>query len=373
MALTRLRVADPARTAATDPDAVLDQLHLAVTAGAPHPDPTQLPQRCRRAVELAERIGAPLLPTVEAARAAQDDQRRAERAVTVASAQTRVVAGGLLLAPLVLVPGLARLVGADLVGFYTSGTGLVVLAVGLALLLVGAALVMVLVRRVGRSPAQAPRRDPLALGAGLLAAVLASRVVGPVLALPTGMVVAQLVGRRERAQPPPGGVDEVADLVATALTAGVSGPQALRLVADALPAHAPRLRRLAFGLELGMTGPDLLGDGRGDSGAAGPTRLRPGGPTRPRPAGQRSGPRHDDPLLRLAALLAAAERSGAPVAASVRDLARRFRADDLARILAAAERLPAQLTFPTALCLLPATVLLIGAPIVHTGLLAVGP
>lgn len=79
-----------------------------------------------------------------------------------------------------------------------------------------------------------------------------------------------------------------------------------------------------------------------------------------------------DPLHRLASLLAAAERTGAPVADSVRHLAREFRADDLARVLAAAERLPAQLTFPTALCLLPATVLLIGAPIVQTGLSAAG-
>ena len=79
-----------------------------------------------------------------------------------------------------------------------------------------------------------------------------------------------------------------------------------------------------------------------------------------------------DPLHRLAVLLAAAERVGAPVAPSVRHLARELRADDLARVLAAAERLPAQPTFPTALCLLPATVLLIGAPIVQTGLSAAG-
>jgi hypothetical protein len=59
-------------------------------------------------------------------------------------------------------------------------------------------------------------------------------------------------------------------------------------------------------------------------------------------------------------------RSRRPCAGSPRDL----RADDLARVLAAAERLPAQLTFPTALCLLPATLLLVGAPIVHAGLAA---
>ena len=362
MPLIGLRVADPGKVSSADADAVLEQLHLAVTAGGVQPDLSRLPERCRRAVELAERVGAPMLPTVEAAQAAQEDRRRAQRAVTVASAQTRVVAGGLLLAPLVLVPGLARLVGADLLGFYTSGTGLVVLLIGGVLLLIGAVLVVALVRRVGRATGRGGRRDPLALAAGLLAAVLAHRAAGPVLALPVGLLVEHLASRRHRVDPPPGGVDEVADLVATALTAGVSGPEALRLVADALPVHATRLRRLAFGLELGMEGGDLLDDGQGT--VPGPTARRTGS--------RAGGGGHDDPLRRLAALLAAAERSGAPVAASVRRLARRFRADDLAQVLAAAERLPAQLTFPTALCLLPATVLLIGAPIVHTGLLAVG-
>ena len=361
MPLIGLRVAGPEHASDADPDAVLEQLHLAVTTGGVRPDLSRLPERCRRAVDLAERIGAPLVPTVEAAQAAQADRRRAQRAVTVASAQTRVVAGGLLLAPLVLVPGLARLVGADLLGFYTSSTGVVVLLVGGALLLLGAVVVVALVRRVGRAPGRRAGRDPLALAAGLLAGALAHRVTGPVLALPVGLLVTQVVGRRHRVAPPPGGVDEVADLVATALTAGVSSPEALRLVADVLPEHATRLRRLAFGLELGMEGEDLVAGGRD----AGP------GSTTGR-AGPRALPGHDDPLRRLAALLVAAERSGAPVAASVRRLARRFRADDLAQVLAAAERLPAQLTFPTALCLLPATVLLIGAPIVHTGLLAAG-
>ncbi len=368
--LIDLRVAAPQPRSSPDPSAVLDQLHLAVTAGGVAPDPAGLPERCRRAVEFAERIGAPLLPTVEAAQAAEDDQRRAQRAITVASAQTRVVAGGLLVAPLLLVPGLSRLVGADLVGFYTSGTGALVLLVGVALLLIGAVLVLALVRRVGRSATAPGRRDRLGLLVGLVAAVVAYRSVGPVLALPAALLAEHLVGRRRRAVPAPGGVDEVADLIATALTAGVSGPEALRLVADALPVHATRLRRLAFGLELGMQGPDLLADTSGPAPGPlfGPATATP---ARPRPAWAGGRP-EADPLHRLAALLAAAERSGAAVAPSVRHLARQLRADDLARVLAAAERLPAQLTFPTALCLLPATVLLIGAPIVHTGLSAVG-
>ncbi len=63
---------------------------------------------------------------------------------------------------------------------------------------------------------------------------------------------------------------------------------------------------------------------------------------------------------------------GAPVGPALRRLAADVRADELARVLAAAERLPVRLTFPTALCLLPGTLLLIGAPIVSAGLGAVG-
>ncbi|MFO7962046.1 MAG: type II secretion system F family protein [Nitriliruptoraceae bacterium] len=338
-----------------DPDRALDELRLLVAAGSPVTDLERLPERCHRAVALAQKVGAPLLEAVEAAQAARDDVRRGERAVAVASAQTRTVAGGLLIAPLLLVPGLARLVGADLVGFYTSSFGLLVLAVGTGLLAFGAVLVVVLVRRVGHASQRTRHHDPLALAAAGLAGVIAYRLFGVAAALPVALLVEHLWSSRRPPAPVTVGVDEVADLVATALAAGVSGPEALRLTADTLPRHATRLRRLAFGLELGM-GPDAI--------AEDPARAR-----HPRP---RAGAGGTDPLHRLASLLAAAERTGAAVGPSVRHLAREFRADDLARVLAAAERLPAQLTFPTALCLLPATVLLIGAPIAQTGLSAAG-
>jgi Flp pilus assembly protein TadB len=330
-----------------DPDQALDELHLAVVAGAPVGSADALPARAQRVVSLAQEVGAPLVAALEAARAARDDVRRAERAIAVASAQTRVVAGGLLVAPLVLVPGLARLVDADLVGFYTTPLGSLVLAIGLGLLAVGALLVVVLVRRIGRTPtAAARRRDPVAVAAAAVTTLVVGRMIGWLLALPVGLAVEHLVSSRRATAAVPPGVDEVADLVATALAAGVSGAEALRLTAERLPEHAIRLRRLAFGLELGMGADELQ-----------PTTS----------AGQARGTATVDPLHRLAALLATAERTGAPVAVSLRHLAAQCRADDLARVLAAAERLPAQLTFPTALCLLPATVLLIGAPIVQTG------
>ncbi|MFO7778184.1 MAG: type II secretion system F family protein [Nitriliruptoraceae bacterium] len=343
------------RQVAADADDALDELRLLVAAGSPVTDLERLPDRCRRAVALAQEVGAPLLEAVEAAQDARDDVRRGERAVAVASAQTRTVAGGLLIAPFLLVPGLARLVGADLVGFYTSAFGLLVLAVGTGLLAFGAVVVVVLVRRVGQARQRTRHHDPLALAVAGAAGLVAYRLFGVALALPAALLVEHLWSSRRPPAPVTVGVDEVADLVATALAAGVSGPEALRLAADALPQHAARLRRLAFGLELGI--------GR-DTFAAEPVSARP-----PRPRADAGGA---DPLQRLVSLLAAAERTGAAVAPSVRHLAREFRADDLARVLTAAERLPAQLTFPTALCLLPATVLLIGAPIVHTGLSAAG-
>lgn len=339
----------------TDPDLALDEVRLLVAAGAPVGDLDRLPDRCRRALALAQEVGAPLLEAVDAARAARDDVRRGERAVAVASAQTRLVAGGLLIAPLLLVPGLTRLVGADLLGFYTTPLGLLVLTVGVGLLALGALIVVVLVRRVGRRHRQGRRHDPLALALAGVAGFVAYHLVGLALAVPAALLVEHLWSSRRASAPSPVGIDEVADLVATALAAGTSGAEALRLAADALPRHAPRLRRLAFGLELGMPDEEL---------AAPSSPLRQGREP-PRPGAR-------DPLHRLAALLAAAERTGAGVAPSVRHLAREFRADDLAQVLAAAERLPAQLTFPTALCLLPATVLLIGAPIVQTGLSAAG-
>jgi Flp pilus assembly protein TadB len=359
------------RTANADPALSMDRLRLRVAAGAPPDDLSELSPRSRRAVAVALTVGAPLLDAIEGAQAAEDDAAQARRAVAVASAQTKAVAAGLLLAPAVLVPALSRLVGADLVGFYTSGLGLLVLGVGVTLLLVGGLLVVTLVRRVGRSAAPASAGGRGALAVGFVAGVLAWRVIGPVAAPPVAMVAHHLVEQRS-AVAPVLGLDEAADLAATALAGGVSAPEALRVAADQLPDLAHRLGRMAFGLELGMGADDLYPRptrGSARSGAAPPGSGRP--------AGASGGPRTRggapaDGLLRLVAVLTTADEVGAPTAPSLRRLARDLRADELARVLAAAERLPAQLTFPTALCLLPATVLLVGAPIVHAGLEAAG-
>jgi pilus assembly protein TadC len=310
-----------------------DLVRLRAAAGVDVGDPARLAPRARRAMRVATVVGSPLLAALDGAAAAEDDARRAARAITVAGAQTRAVAGGLLLAPVVLVPALGKLVGVDLVAFYRTPLGLGVGAIGLALLLTGAAIVAVLLRRVGQAPVARPGR----VWVGTVAAgAVAWWVVHPGAA---AIVVAVLVvrGRRRRSELPVSlGVDEVADLTATALAGGVAPGEALRVAADELPTHATALRQLALELELGLDVPVPVDVG----------------------------------LARVRAVLLTAAAVGAPAAPALRRLAHDLRADELARILAAAERLPAQLTFPTALCLLPATLLLVGAPMVQAGLAA---
>ncbi|MCA1713467.1 MAG: type II secretion system F family protein, partial [Actinobacteria bacterium] len=140
--------------------------------------------------------------------------------------------------------------------------------------------------------------------------------------------------RRPCAVPVARGVDEVPELLAAALSGGLSHGAALRLVADHVPAHAPVLRRAALAMELGRSA--LL------------------------PA----------PLDRVGDVLAMSAAWGAPAAPALRRVAVQLRADELARVLEAAERLPALLTLPTALCLLPACLLLAGAPLLAEGLRA---
>jgi Flp pilus assembly protein TadB len=338
-------------------------LRLQVAAGAPVADLDRLSDRTRRAVAVAERAGAPLLGALDGALAAEDDLARARRAVTVASAQARAVAIGLIGAPLLLVPVLGRLVGADLRGFYTSPAGLVVLAIGVGLLGLGAALIVVLIARVGRASTPRARSGVVPVLLTAAVAVVVWRVVGPALVPLAALLAHHLASRRGQRHAPGTGIDEAVDLAATALGGGVSPAEALRLAAEELPSLAGGLRRLAFDLELGLAIAQPVPVSRASTPARSPLRA---GAATPR------GPEPTDPFARLAAVLTAADAIGAPAVPTLRRLGTDLRAEDLTRVLAAAERLPAQLTFPTALCLLPATVLLVGAPIVHAGLAGVG-
>jgi Flp pilus assembly protein TadB len=264
-----------------------DRLRLRVLVGSPLGDLAELPARVQRGVTLARALGAPLLPAVDAAAEAQDDDARARRAVDVSTAQARTVAGGLALAPLVLAPAIGRLAGVDTLGFYVSSTGRGVLTVGLVLLLAG----------------------------GLSARLLIARASRPA---------------------PDGELEEVAELVALALSAGAGTTAALRAVAEAVPSQSVRLRRMALDLDLGIERDARAGE--------------------------------PDALVRIRDVITTASALGAPAAPTLRRLARDLRAGELARVMAASERLPAQLTVPTTLLLLPATLLLVGAPLVVSGL-----
>lgn len=330
--------------------AVLDDVALRVTAGAPLPPAGRLPARCRRAVAIAAIVGSPILDAIDASRSAEEDAAEARRAVGVASSQARAVATALLAAPFLVTPLLAGIVDIDLTTFFSSSVGVLVLAVAGVLYLAGAALVVLLVRRTSSPGASGRGSPPGSILAGGAAAVVAWTLVGA-LAAPFAGVLAYRVAARRAAAPAVPDADEAVDLVATALHGAASVPQALRLVADQLPAFAGELSRLAWHLQTGHRTPGTGADvPRTEARAAG------SGPSRAVTA-----------IPRLADVLVTAEQTGAAVAPTLRRLASQLRADQLAERLAAAERLPAHLTFPTALFLLPATVLVIGAPIVHAG------
>lgn len=309
----------------------LADLRGRIVAGAPVGDLRATPPRVQRAVRVALEVGAPLVPAVDAATAALEDDDRRRRAVQVATAQARTVAAGLLCLPLLLVPGLGRILGVDLLAFYATSAGRVVLAVAASLIAVGAVLVRATIRR---ATAGLDRRRGR-VGPAVLAGAVLGLGVGATAGVVAGVMVLA-VGRRPAATHDPS-LDEVADLVATALAGGTSTSAALRLVGRVGVGDPAALDRLALAADLG----------RVDDAQAGS-------------------------LAPLAQVLAATRRWGAPAAASLRALARDLRAEELARALAAAERLPAQLTVPTTLCLLPASVLLLGAPLVADGLASAG-
>jgi hypothetical protein len=282
-----------------------DRVRLHLEAGVPLGPELRLTPRVQRAVNVAQLVGSPLLVAIEAAASAEEDASRAVRAVAVATAQSRTVAAGLVLAPLVLVPAIGRLAGADVVGFYLTPGGRSILMVGLGLLAAGALLARGLVARVGRAHADAA-------------------------------------------------IEEAVELTATAIAGGSGTASALRTVAAVLPSQGERLRRLALDLDLGTAT-----HGPGAPVASSPAvSIRARRPARGEP----------EALTRLRTVIVTAAHVGAPSAAALARLARDLRAAELARVLAAAERLPAQLTFPTTLLLLPATVLLIAAPLLDAGL-----
>lgn len=322
----------------------LDEVRLRVAAGASPGDPADLPGRTGTVVRVATEAGSPLLDALDAAGEAEDDRRRSARAVAVASAQGRAVTTGMALAPVVLVPLLARGYGVDLVAYHRSPLGTVTGVLGVVLVATGVAVSRRTVARVGRRPRPSVRR-PVGAAVGALAAAVLAGVAIHVAAAVVVLGIAVRRARRPRVLPVDPGVAEAIELAAVAVGGGLGPAPALRVAATEVPELAVDLRRLAFDLEVGSCSGRI---GVGD--ALGP--LPPG-------------------VDRLAEVLVTADHLGAPVAPTLRRLAADLRADELARVLAAAERLPVQLAVPTTVLVLPGVLLLVGAPVLVSGLSAV--
>lgn len=310
----------------------LARVRMRVAAGARPGDLRGLARDDRRAIRVADRVGAPLLPVIEAAEVAAAQRREIDDAVASAVAPARTVGAALVLLPVLVVPGLAAMLDLDLGAFYSSPVGMVVGAVAVGLWLAGLGLVAGMVRMTSGE-----LRPPSPSGRMAMAGVAAGLVVGPWAGV-AAAVAARLTWRAP-APPPHRDLAAACELGAAALQAGLPVGAALREVAGDLPDLTTDLRRLALLVELGHA----------DLPAAAP------------PA-----------LAEVAGVVADARDAGGPLGPALRSLAAHVRADRGAARHQQAMRLPARLTFPTALCLLPATVLAIGAPIVASGLSAVG-
>lgn len=127
------------------------------------------------------------------------------------------------------------------------------------------------------------------------------------------------------------------DAVSSGLRAGLPAPAALRAAGPVL-APGPEVVGVVADLQRGALALEL---GRAPGGLANPQ------------------------IAAAAHLMRAAGRDGFGAADALGHVAARVRADHAAAVQADAERLAVRLTLPTVLCLLPATLLLVGAPLLH--------
>jgi hypothetical protein len=317
-----------------------------------------LPAATARALDLAAECGAAVAPVMAAASAVA-----AERAATRAALEQVVrpavgIARGLVALPLVLVPVLALVLDIDLWEFWTADPlGQVVALVVMVMVLAAASWLRFLVVVATRPDVGAPERggsriarSGAVVGAVVLTAVVLTAVVG------WWAGVGAAVGgwwltRRGDPGPLPG-LDEVADLAAIAVESGHDLCGALRRAAARVPDVALGDAVALVALRLALSPPR-------DPAA-------PGLPLVPTP-----GPVPDPAVAPLERLVVDLFLTGQPAADPLRRLARRLRRVEAERVRVAVARLPGRLTFPTALLLVPATVLAIGTPIAMRGLQAV--
>ena len=165
----------------------------------------ELPTAAARALRVADELGAPRLPALEAAAGAALDREQLVRAVEVAAAEGRGVARALVVAPLVVGPLTAAIVSDAPLAVWSTPVGRLVLLLALTLWMAGGLAVRLLVADATRVP-----------------------------------------GRED------GPGDELLDLTAVALSAGASLPHALRLAGGHVGIRSAGA--VALWLELGAAG-----------------------------------------------------------------------------------------------------------------------
>lgn len=305
-----------------------------------------LPLPVRRMVAVARACGAPVDPTL--AVATEVERQRADTAAELARVvrPAVAVARGLAVMPVVVVPLLAWVLDLDLVAFFAGDpVGRVVGLVVVVMVVLAITWLWLLVVAATSPPKRTRGRTPWSVW--VVAGIVLWLSVGIVPALLLGVAAAVLSRRPADAAGP--GVAEAAELAATAASAGLALPAALRVAARHLVDDDLRvaIARCALQLELSPPAPTPGQDRR----AAEPA----------------TGPRGE--FVALCRDLVAA---GRPTVAPLRRLARRLRAEEAAARRVAVARLPGRLTFPTALLLVPATVMAIGTPIAMRGLAVAG-
>lgn len=313
----------------------LDAVRLSAASGSHRIAFDRLDPDTRAVLTLARDIGAPLSLAAEIAHDRMIHTADVARAVAVASAEARSVAGFLLYAPVVLLPLTGRVLDVSIWTFYAQPFGIGVMGAAGLLYACGFGVI----RQLRRS-LQAPvvGTDPPTMGAATVfaaALILLGIFRANVLLLMLGVAVMVLVRARnfQTSTPTVAQIAQAAEVVVLVTTAGQSVPHALRWAASMVPAGARELRQIAFALDCGV-----------------------------KPAAK-SGV-----LGQFEAIAWQAHHDGAPAVTVFGQFATQVRADEKAVLLARASRLSARLTIPTTLFFLPATVLVMIAPVLAHGL-----
>ena len=338
-----------------------------------------------RGLAVAEEAGGGGLAALDRVLASAAEQRRLDRALAVRTAQARGTATVLTVLPLVAWAVLAATRPGTL-AFYATPVGVASLVAAGLLLATGRWCVRRLVAGAARAAADADplsrpaTRDPRALAAVALPMLGLTAVLGgPALRIAAVAAAVVLLVRARRATgqelapAPPVATDQASgDVLGPRLMAAGAGLRRGSGVVVAAGSTAETVELLAAALESGLAPVAALEVvGRVAVPAARPwlrqaaRRLRHGWPAASAFA--------RGPLARVGAVLAVAERWGAPVAADLHRLAVELREEARAAAELAAERVSLRLVFPTTLLVVPAFVALVVPPPVWAALRTFAP